>query len=560
MVAPSLTVLCFSAFVFTLSSGTPCVLKTVKPDFNVCVCNSTYCDTAPSVAKLAHGQYVVITTTQSGKRFNSEVFKASNSSITDVIYEVDASETRQTIHGFGGAFTDAAGINIASLPVNAQTNLIASYFGKDGLGYTIGRVPMASCDFSTHPYSYDDTPGDMNLTKFSLADEDLKYKIPFIKAAMNMSPMTIKMFGSPWSAPAWMKDNKNMTGKGSLLGKPGGPYYKTWANYFVRFLQEYEKQNITFWGMTAQNEPIDGLESEFPFQCMGYTPEMYRDFIKMDLGPALEKAGYGKVKLMMLDDQRLFLIEWAKVVLGDPVASKYIAGIGIHWYLDTFLPASLITDAHNLFPSKFIFATEACEGSLPWQKDTPVDLGSWERGAVYASDIIDDLNNWVTGWTDWNMALSTKGGPNWVSNFDDSPIIVNEVEKEFYKQPMFYVMGHFSKYLVPDSVWIKVKALKDEPNIQVTAFQRPDKSIAFVIHNLGMRDVNLSLTDGKSGYLHVTSPGKSIQTVICHAAGVSSKEWTNHTLKRMLVFTGLYTQLKLIVIAIDSSFELGKNW
>ncbi|GFS09420.1 glucosylceramidase [Elysia marginata] len=401
-------------------------------------CYSTYCDTAPSVGQLTKGQYVVITTTQSGKRFDTQVFKATNTTTSDAIYQVDVSETRQAIDGFGGAFTDAAGINIASLPANAQDNLISSYFGRDGLGYTIGRVPMASCDFSTHPYSYDDTPGDLNLTKFALAKEDLSYKIPYIKKAFSMSPMPIKMFGSPWSAPAWMKDNKNMTGKGSLIGKPGGPYYKTWANYFVRFIQEYEKHNISFWGMTAQNEPIDGLEAEFPFQCMGFTPEVYRDFIKMDLGPALEKAGYGKLKLMMLDDQRMFLIEWAKV----------------------------------------------------------------------------DLNNWVTGWTDWNMALSTKGGPNWVSNFDDSPIIVNEAKKEFYKQPMFYVMGHFSKYLVPGSIWVKVKASKAEPDVQITAFQRPDKSIAAVIHNLGEDDVKLALRDGNSGYHEVTSPGKSIQTVI----------------------------------------------
>lgn len=513
MASVSIAVTCLT-FLFALCLGAPCVLKTVKPGSLVCVCNSSYCDTAPTVAKLTKGQYVIITSTQSGKRFNTEVFKTANSTTVDAIYRVNLNETRQAINGFGGAFTDAAGINIASLPANAQNNLIASYFGRDGLGYTIGRVPMASCDFSTHPYSYDDTPGDFNLTKFALTKEDLNYKIPYIKKAFSMSPMPIKMFGSPWSAPAWMKGNKNMTGKGSLIGNPGGPYYKTWANYFVRFIQEYEKHNISFWGMTGQNEPVDGLEADFPFQCMGFTPEMYRDFIKMDLGPALEKAGYGKVKLMMLDDQRLFLIDWAKVVLGDPDANKYIAGIGIHWYLDTFLPASLITDAHNLFPNKFIFATEACEGSLPWQKDTPVDLGSWTRGAVYASDIIDDLNNWVTGWTDWNIALSTKGGPNWVSNFDDSPIIVNEAQQEFYKQPMFYVMGHFSKYLVPDSVWVSVKASKSEPDIQITAFQRPDKSVAAVIHNLGTEDVKLALTDGSSGYLQVTSPAKSIQTVV----------------------------------------------
>ncbi|XP_059139427.1 lysosomal acid glucosylceramidase-like [Physella acuta] len=502
----------YSFNVLYVKSDVPCAPLYIRPQYMVCVCNSTYCDTAPSAEKVPKGQFLVITTSQSGLRFQKQILQSSSVPKTNVTYSIKLNVTRQTILGFGGAFTDAAGINIAALPDAAQELLINSYYSNNGLEYTIGRVPMASCDFSTHPYSYDDVPGDLNLTKFSLAPEDIKYKIPYIQKAIKAAPVPIKLFASPWSAPAWMKTNNNMTGKGSLIGQPGGPYYKAWANYFVKFLQEYEKNSIQFWGITAQNEPSDGLEFKFPFQAMGFTPEQQRDFIKMDLGPALHSAGYGNISLMILDDVRIFIITWAKIVLSDPEASRYISGVATHWYLDAVLPYSLLTDAHNLFPDKFLFATEACEGSMPWQ--VKVDLGAWDRAASYAHDIISDLNNWVTGWTDWNLALDMQGGPNWVANNVDSPIIVNSAKKEFYKQPMFYILGHFSKYIVPGSVWLGTKPMKENPLIEITSFLRPDKSLAVTVLNLGFDAVNLDLTDGISGFMPISVPGHSIQTVI----------------------------------------------
>jgi glucosylceramidase len=494
-----------------LTAATPCAPLAIQSDYIVCVCNSTYCDTVPSAEKLPAGQFVVFTSAQNGQRFDKQVSPVSNVSKTDSIYLVNLTETRQTIIGFGGAFTDAAGINIAKLPQAAQDLLINSYYSKDGLEYNIGRVPMASTDFSTHVYSYDDVPGDLNLTKFALAPEDFQFKIPYIQKALKVSPNPVRLFASPWSAPGWMKDTGKMNG-GSLLGEPGGPYYKTWANYFVRFLEEYANNNITFWGLTVQNEPLDGFDANFSFQAMAFKPSQQRDFVKLDLGPALHSSGHGDIKLMMLDDQRLLLVAWSQIVLSDPEANKYISGIAVHWYGDIFSPLSDLDDAHNAFPDKFLFGSEACEGSDPWE--VQVDLGAWDRASSYAHDIIEDLNHWVTGWTDWNLALDLQGGPNWVSNFVDSPIIVDAAKQQFYKEPMYYAMGHFSKYIVPGSVWLGTRAQKDNPLIELAAFHRPDNSIAVVIHNLGQDSVDLALDDGVTGYIQVTSPGNSIQTVV----------------------------------------------
>ncbi|XP_014678234.1 PREDICTED: glucosylceramidase-like [Priapulus caudatus] len=333
-------------------------------------------------------------------------------------------------------------MNILNVTSGVQNNLLQSYFGETGIEYTIGRVPMGGCDFSTRKYTYDDTEDDFMLSHFSLASEDLEYKIPVIKRALSMSRSPIPLYASPWSAPAWMKTNNDLAGQGSLKGQPGGPYYKTWANYFVRFLDEYAANDVHFWGITAQNEPLDGRIKNFSFNAMAFTAEQQRDFIASDLGPALAAGGYGKLKLMILDDQRLMLPQWARVVLSDPEAAKFVSGIAVHWYIDFLVPVSILSDTHKEFPDTFILATEACNGDLPWDIQK-VKLGSWKRGENYAHSITEDLNNWAIGWTDWNLALNTNGGPNWAKNFVDSPIIVNAETDEFYKQPTYYAIGHF---------------------------------------------------------------------------------------------------------------------
>ncbi|KAK7115929.1 lysosomal acid glucosylceramidase-like [Littorina saxatilis] len=486
------------------SSSLPCNLRGLGNGNSVCVCNATYCDTVTPLPQLTEGQVAVYSSSEDGERlaFSAAPFLKTS---TGLVYEVLRNKTRQSIIGFGGAFTDSAGINIASLPQAAQDKLLQSYFAPEGIEYNIGRVPMASCDFSTHQYSYDDVDGDFQLQHFALAPEDLKYKIPFIQRAMAMSKRGIKMFGSPWSAPAWMKTNKNMTGNGTLIGQPGGPYYRTWANYFVRFLQEYQKHNITFWGLTAQNEPTDGYIYKHYFQAMGFTPEQQRDFIKLDLGPALHNNSFGDVKLMMLDDNRLLLPYWAEKVLSDPEAAKYVSGIGIHWYVDQFSPLLALDLTHQEFPDKFILATEATV--------KVVKIGVWDHAQSYASDILDDLNHWVTGWTDWNIALSTIGGPNWVHNLDNSPIFVNATAKEFYKQPMFYAMGHFSKFLPPGSVYLEMAVPSPSPYVKAAAFLRPDSNVAAVFLNMDSSSVLLSIKDG-SRYVNFDMQPYSLRTFI----------------------------------------------
>lgn len=154
---------------------------------------------------------------------------------------------------------DAASINIHNISDPIKEKLLDSYFSDMGIEYTIGRIPMASSDFSTRPYSYNDHEGDLAMVNFSLAQEDLKLKIPLILYSRMKSKRNIFMFGSPWSAPAWMKTNGKMTGFGQLKGKAGDKYHKAWAVYFAKFLEAYKEKGVDVQAVTVQNEPSDGF-------------------------------------------------------------------------------------------------------------------------------------------------------------------------------------------------------------------------------------------------------------------------------------------------------------
>lgn len=139
-------------------------------------------------------------------------------------------------------------------------NILLSYFSPSaGIEYNILRIPLAGTDFSLREYSYDDeSPNDFDLKNFTLQDEDINWKIPFVQAALDISKRPISLFASPWTAPKWMKTNNDFKGNGTLIGPEGGKYYDTWAKYYLKFFQAYQEHNLTFWALTAQNEPSDG--------------------------------------------------------------------------------------------------------------------------------------------------------------------------------------------------------------------------------------------------------------------------------------------------------------
>ncbi|XP_047479433.1 lysosomal acid glucosylceramidase-like [Penaeus chinensis] len=488
----------------------PCVPRDFDFGSVVCVCNATYCDTLPPPALPAVGEALVFTSDIEGARFLRTQLSFSdsqNGTGGDVARFALESTAFQTVVGWGGAFTDAAARNILDLSPDAQDRLLSSYFSASGLEYNLGRVNMGGCDFSWRTYTYADAEGDVELSTFALQPEDTDYKIPVIKRAEALAGRPLKLFASPWTAPKWMKTNNDYVGYGQLRQD----MYQPWADYFVRFLDEYAAQGINYWGLTTQNQPVDGYLPGFGFNCMGWTAEEQRKWVAENLGPTLLQHGYGDVKLMILDDQRYQLPEWAENVLNDPVAAQYVDGVAVHWYTDQYTEPERLTRTHDLFPDFFILGTEACEGSLPFA--VAVALGKWERLESYARYIIVDMNHWVTGWVDWNLALDMQGGPNWAENFVDAPIIVNKEADEFYKNPMFYAMGHFSKFVKEGATKLGLTS-EDPKKLDATAFRNPDGSTAVVILNRSIKTIETIVETEDRGSLRLNVGPRSLQTVI----------------------------------------------
>ncbi|KAJ6626111.1 hypothetical protein lerEdw1_014762 [Lerista edwardsae] len=508
----------FLWMVTNATASRPCIPKYFRKNAMVCVCNATYCDTMDPVLLPPVGHYLKYETTKAGQRLEPSTGKFGlNRTQSGSRYTYNPFVQYQHIKGFGGSNTDAAAIIIMQLSPAAQKHLLRSYFSEEGIEYNLLRFPMACSDFSTRPYSYaDDCPYDYELNCFRLVQEDLEFRIPLFHHIRALSVRPLSLVASPWTSPGWLKVSDKVMGKARLKGKAGDKFHKTWANYFIRFLDEYERHKIRFWAITSQNEPSFGqwLPME-NFPNIIYSAEEQRDFISQDLGPTLTASRHRDVLLLMLDDQRSKVLDWAKVVLGNSSAAQYVAGIAVHWYTDDLtVPGLTLDPTRELYPNYFLIYTEAANGYRPWERK--VVLGSWERGISYSHNIATNLNSYVTGWIDWNLALDMQGGPNYVRNFVDSPIIVNTHKDEFYKQPMFYHLAHFSKFILEGSV--RVSLTSDKPlgdcRLVTTAFLRPDCVSVLVVINRCVGKVAFSISDDGLGFLEDISPANSIQTYL----------------------------------------------
>lgn len=500
--------------IFVAVKGDGCMRLSFGENGSVCVCNSTYCDTI-EVPQLQQDQFLWYTSTKDGKMMESSInnFSKNKDKNMSKVLTLDSNKKHQQIFGFGGAMTDAAALNIRTLSNETQRQLLESYFGSTGIGYTFSRIPIAGTDFSTRPYTYDDVPNDFTLSNFSLVGED-DYKIEYLHRIKNImsDPETLRIFTTSWSAPAWMKNTNNIK-----WGALNPEYYQLYADYIKKFFDAYKERGINIWGMTPGNEPIDGLVPFFPFNSMMWLPREGADWVVNHLAPTLSKAGYKDLIYMAMDDQRMLLPWYVETMFTNQKAKEVFSGTAIHWYADKQFSPDRLTRTHNKYPNKFMLITEACTGTFPTNPFEPkVSLGSWSRGELYMLDIIENLSHYVSGWVDWNLALNKTGGPNWVENYVDSPIIVIPEEDQFYKQPMFYAIAHFSKF-VPRNSYVIFSTLEErfkEENIKSIAFLTPEQKIVIVIVNKGKNPIPLTIKDTVRGKtISVTLPGKSFHTI-----------------------------------------------
>ncbi len=419
---------------------------------------------------------------------------------TEPCIYLDPAHRFQTMIGIGGAITDASAETFAKLPESSQEQLLNAYYNADkGIGYTIARTNMNSCDFSSDTYTYV-KENDNTLKTFSIAHDE-QFKLPLIRKAMKTTGNKLKLFISPWSPPAWMKDNNDMLHGGHLAIN----YRDTWANYFVKYIRALEKTGIPVWGLTVQNEPMAKQRWE---SCI-FTAEEERDFIKNNLGPTLSKNGMGNKKLIAWDHNRDLLFQRASVILNDPAAAKYVWGIGYHWY-ETWTGSGMQFDnvkmVHESFPGKTLLFTEGCK-----EKFSMDSINNWSLGEKYAYSMLNDFNSGTAAWTDWNILLDENGGPNHVGNFCFAPIHANTKTGELLFTNAYYYIGHFSKFIRPGAQ--RIASASSRTWLQTTAFRNTDGSIAVVVLNTTDRQTDYQVwLNGQTAA--VTSLPHSISTIV----------------------------------------------
>ena len=413
---------------------------------------------------------------------------------------VDPSKRFQTFWGIGGAITDASAETFAKLPENAQKELLKAYYDPaSGIGYTLARTNIHSCDFSSESYTYV-ADGDKDLKTFSI-EHDKQFRIPLIKRAIEAAGGKLPLFASPWSPPAWMKDNNDMLHGGKL--KP--EFYQAWAEYYARFIKAYEKEGVPVWGVSLQNEPMATQRWE---SCL-YTAEEERDFLKNNLGPTLKKEGLGDKKMIVWDHNRDLLYQRADTLLSDPEAAKYAWGVGFHWYEDWSGGEQMYDNVKRVmekFPGRNILCTEACNGPFSMKQ-----INDWKWGERYGKAMINDFNNGSVGWTDWNILLDEVGGPNHVKNYCFAPVHSDTKTGKLIYTNAFYYIGHFSRYIRPGAR--RIISSPSRSSLQSTAFMNTDGSVAVVVMNQGDKKISYNLwINGKAA--PVESPAHSISTLL----------------------------------------------
>jgi len=490
---------------FLAASSSALVATKISPLSAAPVEQSEHSD-PPDVDGKIEGREVTVYTTadQTDHRLSQTVklpFKHMGQPLeTQVCVFVDPAKKFQTIVRIGGALTDASAETFAKLSQAKQQEILDAYFDRNkGIGYTLARTNIHSCDFSSDSYTYV-TEGDKELRSFNV-NHDKQFRIPFIKRALATAAGKISIFGSPWSPPAFMKSNNDMLHGGKL--KP--EFYQSWANYYTKFIKSYEKEGIPIWGITVQNEPMATQRWE---SCI-YSAEDERDFLKNYLGPTMRREGLSEKKIIAWDHNRDLVYQRASTILRDPKAAQYVWGIGYHWYEPWSGGDQMfdnVTLVNETFPDKKLIFTEGCVDTFKAE-----ELHAWRLGEAYGRSMINDFNSGAVGWSDWNVLLDEQGGPNHVQNFCFAPVHADTTTSEITYTNSYYYIGHFSKFVRPGAK--RIASSPSRSQLLSAAFLNPDGKVSVVVMNKTDKEVPYFLwMDGNAA--EVSSLPHSIQTLV----------------------------------------------
>jgi glucosylceramidase len=378
---------------------------------------------------------------------------------------VDDTVKYQEIDGFGASLSESSAWLLKRKLNDAQRMeaLQMLFDRKKGIGLSMLRQPMGASDFALQTYSYDDLPKgetDPELKKFSIA-HDRADILPVLKEILVVNP-NLKIIGSPWSPPGWMKTSGSMI-QGALLPSA----YDAYAKYFVNYVHEYEAAGVQVFAITMQNEPLH-VPNDYP--GMGMTASEQTTFLRDHLGPAFQKAGLHS--RILIFDHNWDLIHYPISVLSDTNAAKFAGGIATHCYGGSVTAQN---ELRQRFPEKDIWMTE-CSG------------GEWQKGKLLQQQvqlIIGATRNWAKSVILWNLALNQNHEPYLGGCTTCRGIItVDESTSPAKIKPTvdYTALGHVSKFVQPGAKRIESNSF-GQGSLEDVAFQNPDGSIAVIVLN-----------------------------------------------------------------------------
>lgn len=397
----------------------------------------------------------------------------------------------QTIEGFGACFNELGWTSLNSLGKSDRESILKELFAPGvGGNFNICRMPVAANDFARDWYSYNETEGDFEMKNFSIAN-DLQTLVPFIKNAKQYNP-ALKIWASPWSPPSWMKWNKHyacsrtwpsmdirfQNGLDTLKqGKEGAnlfiqkkEYFEAYALYFSKFIKAYREQGIDIFAVMPQNE----FNSCQLFPACTWTAAGLAKFIGSYLGPAMDRE---KVQIMFgtMERPNIALVD---TIINDPLAGKYIKGIGFQW-----AGKKAIADAHQKYPDMRLYQSEQECGD--GKNDWAYCCYAWTLMKHY-------FDNGANAYMYWNLSLDKDGFSRWGWR-QNSLVSVDLLKKSFVYNFEYYLLKHVSHFVKPGARLMDT----NDPTANILAFVNPDKSIVVVVRNGEKVDKRINLKIGK---------------------------------------------------------------
>jgi len=378
------------------------------------------------------------------------------------VIEVDDRQRFQTMDGFGYCLTGGSAELLHTLGAPARAKLLKELFGTgpQDIGVSYLRLSIGASDLDATVFSYDDLPAgqtDPTLARFSLAPDE-KHLIPVLKEILAINP-SIKLMGSPWSPPTWMKTNGESKG-GSL--KP--EYYGAYAQYFVKYIQGMKAAGIPIDAITVQNEPLHPGNN--PSLLM--TAEPQAEFIGQHLGPAFKAAGL-KTKIICYD-HNADKPEYPLTVLGNAAASPFVDGSAFHLYAG---PIEALSKVHDAFPTKNVYFTEQWTGS----KTTFASNLGWHVQQLE----IGAPRNWAKTVLEWNLAADPQQNPHTPGGCTEClGAITIAPGGQVTRNVAYYTVAHASKFVRPGAVRIGSTSAGVLPNV---AYRTPSGGHVLLVQN-----------------------------------------------------------------------------